>query len=134
MARGQLEVFLQTTASILLSIMTGNVLDFHVMSKYCRGSSVTGNKLDQNSEKYKEWKENHKCEKNYDGSSPGMEVEGARVIFSRSEEKNAPQYTRMLGDGDSKGYEEAKKVVNYGIEKLDCINHVAKRMGTFLRN
>ena len=32
----------------------------------------------------------------------------------------------MLGDGDSKGYEEAKKFVNYNTEKLDCINYVAK--------
>lgn len=118
----------------IMSVVTGKVLDMHIMSKYCRGCSLTGNKMDTDSEEYRKWKDSHVCEKNYDGSSPGMEVEGTKVVFSRSEHKHCLQYTQLLGDGDSKGFEEAKKVVTYDIEKLDCINHVAKRMGTALRN
>ena len=121
-------------AYFVMSIVTGKVLDVHIMSKYCRRCSLTGDKMDKDSEEYKQWKESHVCEKNYEGSSPGMEVEGVKVVFAHSEQKHSLQYTSLLCDGDSKGFEEAKKVVTYDIEKLDCINHVAKHMGTALRN
>lgn len=39
-----------------------------------------------------------------------MEQEGDKVVFARSEEKDL-QYVKFLGDGDSKAYDEAKKVV-----------------------
>lgn len=103
------------------------------MSKYCRGCSITGNKMSKTLQEIRV-ERNTQMQKKYNGSSPRMEVEGAKIVFSRSEENHGLQYTRMPGDEDSKGYEEAKKVVNYNIEKLDCINPVAKRMGTSLRN
>ncbi|GFW52594.1 uncharacterized protein TNCV_405221 [Trichonephila clavipes] len=42
-----------------------------------------------------------------------------------------------LGDGDSKGFltiKEAKVYGNTEVEKLECVGHVQKRMGTRLRN
>ncbi|KAL8595529.1 hypothetical protein ACOMHN_000737 [Nucella lapillus] len=48
------------------------------------------------------------------------------------------RYTTMLSDGDSKAFTELCKLNPYGpdhpITKEDCINHVAKRVGTALRN
>ena len=48
------------------------------------------------------------------------------------------RYTKILSDGDSKTLSNLNdKLKPYGdtvIEKLDCVNHVYKRMGTGLRN
>ncbi|KAL8619907.1 hypothetical protein ACOMHN_015191 [Nucella lapillus] len=80
----------------------------------------------------------HSCQKNVDGSSGMMEVEGAKVMWGRSVERNKMRYTTMLSDGDSKAFTELCKLNPYGpdhpITKEDCINHVAKRVGTALRN
>lgn len=44
------------------------------------------------------------------------------------------RYTRYLGDGDSKGQQTVNEAKPYGddiqIEKLECIGHIQKRMGT----
>ncbi|KAK4316439.1 hypothetical protein Pmani_012403 [Petrolisthes manimaculis] len=47
------------------------------------------------------------------------------------------RYTTVVSDGDSKAYATVKKMKPYGeieIEKEECINHVAKRLGTALRD
>ncbi|KAL8574808.1 hypothetical protein ACOMHN_018862 [Nucella lapillus] len=65
-------------------------------------------------------------------------LEGAKVMWGRSVERNKMRYTTMLSDGDSKAFTELCKLNPYGpdhpITKEDCINHVAKRVGTALRN
>ncbi|GFW65213.1 uncharacterized protein TNCV_394791 [Trichonephila clavipes] len=66
----------------------------------------------------------------------GMEVEGALRIFNRSEVLHNLRYTQYLGDGDSKAYKavlESKPYKEVNIEKLECVGHVEKRMGTRLR-
>ena len=117
-----------------MSLVTGKVLDCHIMSKYYKVCAMKGDKMDKNSREHREWKQQHEseCEQNYEGSSPAMEQEGAKVVFARSEEKDL-QYVEFLGDGDSKAYEEAKKFVTYNISKVDCVNHVSKRIGSSLR-
>lgn len=46
-------------------------------------------------------------------------------------------YVKYLGDGDSNGFTKVTNSKPYGdqisIEKLECVNHVKKRMGTRLR-
>ena len=57
-------------------------------------------------------------------------------IFSRSLEKRGVKYTNYLGDGDTKGLMKVVEARPYGdteIEKLECIGHIQKRMGTRLR-
>ena len=47
------------------------------------------------------------------------------------------RYTEMLGDGDAKTHSRLLQEDLYDgrpIEKLECVNHVTKRMGTALRN
>ncbi|GFW85662.1 uncharacterized protein TNCV_853121 [Trichonephila clavipes] len=55
----------------------------------------------------------------------------------RSETSRKACYTQYLGDGDSKGFlttKEAKVYGNTEVEKLECVGHVQKRIGTRLRN
>lgn len=67
-----------------------------------------------------------------------MEKVGALRLFQRSLETRKIRYRYYLGDGDSKGYEYVVDAKPYGpdfhIFKLECINHVAKRVGRRLRN
>ena len=49
-------------------------------------------------------------------------------------EKTGAKVTHYLGDGDSKGFTWANYAVDWPMTKLECINHVAKRMGSRLRN
>ena len=70
---------------------------------------------------------------NFEGSSPAMEAEGALILWSRSLKKHNLQYKLMVSDGNSKAFIKVKESEVYGpdceIEKLDCIDHVQKRMG-----
>ena len=66
-----------------------------------------------------------------------MEVEGARAIFKRSVQLHGFQYTEMLGNGDAKTHAALlaeDPYEGYPTEKIDCVNHVTKRLGTALRN
>eukprot|EP00117_Sycon_ciliatum_P014162 scpid62411/ scgid14536/ len=65
-----------------------------------------------------------------------MEVEGAKLIFSRSR-SHGLQYTAYIGDGDSKGYDAVTEAKPYGdtdIVKEECVAHVQKRLGKTLRD
>lgn len=108
---------------VVTSPDTGKVIDFEVVSKHCRGCSLNIS--------------GHKCSKNYEGSSGGMEAFGAKNMFLRSEFERGVRYLNYLGDGDSKGYKTVCESYPYGqnvnIEKLECIGHVQKRMGARLR-
>ncbi|GFS61997.1 uncharacterized protein TNCV_2592791 [Trichonephila clavipes] len=64
-------------------------------------------------------------------------MSGVLSIFQRSEISRKACYTQYLGDGDSKGFLTIKKAKLYGnteVEKLECVGHVQKRMGTRLSN
>ena len=121
----------------VIELQTGLVVDYHVMSKYCLLCSR--NTLDTNSDEYKQWYNEHKqeCAVNYEGSSGGMEQEAGEILWSRSVDRNRMRYTVMLSDGDTKTYDHLTSLDIYGgeheITKEECVNHVAKRMGTALR-
>ncbi|GFX23734.1 uncharacterized protein TNCV_3596761 [Trichonephila clavipes] len=106
------------------SVENGKVIDFEALTKYC--SSCKGKK-----------KPCENCAKNYKGFSGGMECRGVLNIFQRSETSRKACYTQYLGDGGSKGFLTIKEAKVYGdteVEKLECVGHVQKRMGTRLRN
>lgn len=103
------------------SVNTGKIIDIEVLSRYCTCSN-----------------DNHtsSCTANFFGNSGSMEVEGAVKIFQRSLSQYGLRYLNYLGDGDSKAYKAVVAAKPYGevaIEKLECIGHVEKRMGTRLR-
>ncbi|XP_063376826.1 uncharacterized protein LOC134664153 isoform X3 [Cydia fagiglandana] len=70
----------------------------------------------------------HKCFKNYQGSSTGMEAEILVEGFQKSEEMHGVQYLSFIGDGDSSVFAQLNEKVSYGqkIRKTECKNHVIK--------
>ncbi|GFU63389.1 uncharacterized protein TNCV_44351 [Trichonephila clavipes] len=106
-----------------VSVDTGKVIDAEILSRKC-SCHFNGNL------------HSDECSANYFGNSGGMEVEGALRIFNRSEVLHNLRYTQYLGDGDSKAYKavlESKPYKDVNIEKLECVGHVEKKMGTRLR-
>ncbi|GFT70576.1 uncharacterized protein TNCV_1133321 [Trichonephila clavipes] len=105
------------------SIDTGKVIDVDILSKYCACKNLPFHEKD--------------CKRNYVGSSGAMEIQGASKIFQRSLSLHIARYITYLGYGDCKAFDAVKKKNIYGneypIEKLECIGHVMKRMGTRLR-
>ncbi|KAE8739603.1 hypothetical protein FOCC_FOCC014902 [Frankliniella occidentalis] len=74
--------------------------------------------------------------KNFEGSSGSMEMIGAERMFQRSIQEGNMRYTVMLSDGDAKTFQHLQSLDIYPgiqLEKEECVNHVAKRMGTALR-
>nr|XP_047137518.1 uncharacterized protein LOC124814020 [Hydra vulgaris] len=118
-----------------LSMDSGKVLDVEVMSRVCRGCSLNQKLSEKNPNAYAEWRNSHICKMNYVGSAGRMECEGASRIFQRSIKKHKLQYINFLGDGDSKSYNSVKDVYpNIKVNKLECVGHYQKRVGTRLRN
>lgn len=104
---------------------TGKVIDVRVFSKYCRCTNRLQNEHTAD------------CISNYSGVSGGMEVRGVLDMFQQSLPKYNVRYVNYLGDGDSASYPAVVSAKPYGpevsIEKLECIGHVQKRMGSRLR-
>lgn len=123
----------------IISEETGCVLDFIVLSKYCKACEYWSKK-DQTSDEYMEWKQKHdsQCDINFDKSAKAMEAEGILQLFSRSVEELGLRYTSLISDGDSASYRAVLEAKPYGegveVTKKECMGHIQKRMGTALRN
>jgi len=123
-------------AVFIIDYNTGLVLDYVVKSKFCEACRFWDSK-DHDSEAYIKWKNEHEesCRKNFDGSAGSMEPKGALELFSRSMSYNIC-YTRLVCDGDSKTHSLLLEHKPYGpsklVEKVDCVGHVQKRMGSAL--
>ena len=125
---------------VVISVDTGEVLDAEVISKTCH--TCQRSSVSKNAEEFKQWQEKHikdgECLCNFEGPSTGMETAAARAIWSRSVTKNNMRYTSILSDGDNKTVQALNEMKVYGsdteITKLECVNHIHKRMGTGLRN
>ncbi|GFU64614.1 uncharacterized protein TNCV_2682471 [Trichonephila clavipes] len=116
---------------------TGKVLDREVLSSFCKGcDSYKGVTFGI---KYNKWQRAHKnsCRKNYSGSAGKMEVDGMLRIFNRSEKLHNLKYSNYIGDGDTKTFNALSENKPYGddhlIQKIECVGHLQKRMGTRLR-
>ncbi|GFW99391.1 uncharacterized protein TNCV_3006931 [Trichonephila clavipes] len=86
------------------------------------------------------WQKGHadECDKNFDGTSGAMEMHAALIIWRRSISDCQMRFVSMLSKGDSKTIQFLSDNKIYGsdvkIEKEECLNHIAKRLGTSLRN
>ena len=116
-------VFAHTQVS---SVVTGLVIDV-ITSNYCHGCEL------EHKSSFAEWSAANKsdCQKNVTSSSEAMEREGAITMWSQSIYLHKFQYTELLSDSDSKSY-KALIDRNLSISKIECTNHVAKRMRTTL--
>ena len=91
---------------IIIDVLTGLVIDYEIMSKYCGICSQKEKKISPTSEEYKNWYENHvqsgKCDSNYTGSSTAMEMTAAEILWKRTVERHKLRYTTVVSDGDAK--------------------------------
>ena len=121
----------------VVEVVTGLVIDYHVMSLYCQSCAIAAAHYGDNDEEFDRWREQHTtCSCNYAGSSGAMEKAAAEVMWRRSEDTHRFRYTTMLSDGDSSTHKHLCDLELYDgtpINKEECINHVAKRLGTALR-
>jgi len=123
----------------ILSVQTGEILDFEVFSHYCH-ACVAHEEMDKDSIQYKAWAASHtkECQINHHGSSGEMETEGAIRMFSRSVQSRNLKYTQFVGDGDSSCYGSVSRAMkelygdSYQVIKEECVGHVQKRMGAAL--
>ena len=112
-----------------ISMDTGKVLDVSVMTRYFKGCVNIDNTMATNPEKGRTMREKHVCTLNYEGSAPGMEIEGVKRIFNRSIKKHNLRYTEYFGDGDSKGFSAVENVyTDMKVIKKECVGHVQKRV------
>ena len=93
----------------------------------------------EGTDEFQEWWEGHQhlCQANHHGSSGSMDASGMLSIFQRSVENHAVRYTEFLGDGDSKAHKLIVEQAVYGnveVQKLECVGHVQKRLGSRLRS
>lgn len=107
-------------AATIIGKKTGEILYLGIKNKYCYVCATT---------KDNETPKSHKCFKNYEGPSTGMEstilVEG----FRKSMEQHGLVYARMVSDGDSSTHAkilEARPYENITVEKIECRNHVLR--------
>ena len=114
--------------------LNGKVVDFHVLSKYCKACEVWEKR--KGSDEYEEWKAAHNCKMNHRASSGAMEAAGAVEIFQCSVSTRKLQYTSYIGDGDTEAFKKVVDAKPYGpnvqIQKLECIGHIQKRLGSRL--
>ena len=123
---------------IAMSVDTGEILDAVVLSKLCVVCDKKAKLL--NKDEFQAWLSEHKasgsCQQNFEGPSTSMETKAAKILWVRSIQVHKMRYVRVLSDGDNKTLSALNelKIYDVAIEKLDCINHVHKRLGTGLRN
>eukprot|EP00794_Sanderia_malayensis_P019663 gene19663-21610_t len=122
----------------VMSVDTGEILDYEVLSHICQTCSWHEKNLPAND--FAQWYENHKdsCDINHKGSPGDMENKGAILIFKRSIESRGLKYTEFVGDGDSSCFGKVSEALEeeygdlYKITKEECVGHIQKRMGTAL--
>ncbi|KAJ8680296.1 hypothetical protein QAD02_016083 [Eretmocerus hayati] len=123
----------------LIEYNTGLVIDYEVLSKYCHMCTITMSELGSDTPDFALWYKNHKesgeCNKNHFGSSCSMETKCAEILFIRSPENCKMRVTTVVADGDAKVHKHLCEVQPYSvpISKEECLNHVAKRLTTGLR-
>ncbi|GFR91477.1 hypothetical protein ElyMa_002593700 [Elysia marginata] len=123
----------------VIDVLTGYVVDFHVMSSFCQTCVKTGQKLkESNPRTYTQWYEKHKphCDINYSSSAGIKETHAAEILWSRSIKRHKLRYTTMLLDGDPKSFNRLAEIEPYPntIIEEECTNHGGKRLLTSLRN
>lgn len=100
---------------------TKKVLYLGVRNKYCCVCARASSKNKQ--------AEDHKCYKNWDGSSSGMESDILVEGFNKSIDMYGVKYARFIGDGDSNVYKkilDSRPYDNLTVEKIECKNHLLR--------
>ena len=119
----------------MISIDSGQCIDVDVMTKGCKSCEAMESK--KYTEGYASFLKEHDCPINHKGSAGSMEASGIVKCFQRSVKVNNLGHKTFIGDGDSSSYPTVLKADPYPgllVEKLECIGHIQKRVGSRLRN
>ncbi|GFS57798.1 uncharacterized protein TNCV_2909031 [Trichonephila clavipes] len=112
----------------VVDTLTGYVIGYEIMSKYCPTCISAKNELGETTAEYDVWYSGHKnsCQINHIGTPGAMEMKAAAKVWSRSEACGF-RYTTLLSDGDAKIHKflNSLKIYGPGVEilKEECINH-----------
>ena len=106
--------------AVIFGAHTKKLLFLGVRNKFCSICAVAENKSMQPSE--------HKCFRNWTGSSSSMESDIIAEGFRLSEVQHGLRYMRVTADGDSSVMCTIIQSVPYGpfIQKVECANHACK--------
>ncbi|KAA0196218.1 hypothetical protein HAZT_HAZT005313 [Hyalella azteca] len=123
---------------LIVECNTGLAIDFEVISNYCQRCNAYEKRL--SADEFAEWKRlrHARCMKNFDGKAGAFEKEAAVRLWGRSTQLGL-RYVTFLSDGNSNAYKAVCEMndghgpYDVNVEKEDCINHVAKRLGSRLR-
>ncbi|GBM60324.1 hypothetical protein AVEN_108111-1 [Araneus ventricosus] len=101
---------------IVIDILTGLVIDFEVLSKYCHDCVNSEGMLCKNTPEFRIWHDSHKndCQKNFNGSSNSMEMNAAAILWKRSVKEAKMRYMTLLSDGDGKIHQHLNEIQVYG--------------------
>jgi hypothetical protein len=104
----------------IIGAETKELLYMGVCNRYCYPCA--------RAQKLKITAKKHRCYKNYEGTSTGMEQTIIVQGFRASEEMHGLRFKFMIGDGDSSVYARVQKSVRYGprVVKLECANHMVR--------
>lgn len=121
---------------VVTATIGNKCIDVYALSKYCKGCQMW--EKYKGTAEYQQWILEHQCHINHEGSSGAMEGAGAVEIFKRSVKKYNLIYNEYLGDGDTSSFKQVVdanvyKDFNITPQKLECIGHIQKRVGTRLR-
>ncbi|GFV51361.1 uncharacterized protein TNCV_4687241 [Trichonephila clavipes] len=89
---------------IIIHVLSGLVLDFEVLSKYCQNCVVVRRDMGVGSAEFHIWQKGHadECDKNFDGTSGSGKMHAALIMWRRSFSDCQMRFVSMLSDGDSK--------------------------------
>ena len=107
--------------AVIFGAATKRLLYIGVRNKYCSICAVSNGKGIPAPE--------HKCYRNWSGSSSSMEADIILQGFLLSESMHGVRYRWMIGDGDSSVYNSVVTgCLNYGkdVIKVECANHAVK--------
>lgn len=107
--------------AVIIGNATKKLLYLAVRNKYCSICTVARNKGVPSKQ--------HKCFKNWAGSSCGMEADMIVEGFRLAETMHKVRYMRMVGDGDSSVLANIQlNVLGWGrhVTKIECANHSVK--------
>ena len=106
--------------AVIFGAHTKKLLFIGVRNKFCSVCAIAQNKGKD--------PHNHRCYRNWSGSSVAMETDIITEGFCSSEKSQGLRYMRVIGDGDSSVMANIRQSVPYGmyVEKLECANHACK--------
>ncbi|KAF8773823.1 hypothetical protein HNY73_016446 [Argiope bruennichi] len=92
---------------IIVDILTGLIIDYEIISKYCPECTTSKKDLGGKSPEFSIWYKTHKseCSKNYMGSSNSMEIKAAEILWKRTVKNCGMRYVSVLSDDDAKTYQ-----------------------------